>query len=225
MQSWGGGGEDHEKRNSDKQEGSDAMNTFSDEKRIRDDAYRKAYRDWLAKLPRKERRRLERQGLLEPAVDPLHIGKGEDISAMPIADITTLPHVGMSGDEGDAVARGGEVTNAPAPDDGAEAVWDALRRVLGELLSEDNARLSLECLALVSGVGFQGSSMTEIARRHGVTRAAVSKRCVALSRELRLTRSRAMRSLTARASYRTAQNNRYERHERFDDRRGIRPRD
>jgi hypothetical protein len=199
------------------------MKTFDDDKRIRDDAYRKAYRDWVAKLPRKERRRLERQGLLEPAVDPLHIGKGEDISAMPIADATTLPHVGTF-DDGDAVA-GGEVANAAATDDGAEAVWDALRRVLGELLSEDNARLSLECLALVSGVGFQGSSMTEIARRHGVTRAAVSKRCVALSRELRLTRSRAMRSLTARASYRTAQNNRYERHERFDDRRGIRPRD
>jgi len=197
------------------------MNTFSEDKRMRDDAYRKAYRDWVAKLPRKERRRLERQGLLEPAVDALHIGKGEDISAMPIADATTLPHV-ETFDGGDAVAGGGEV--ATATDDGTEVVWDALRRVLGELLSEDNARLSLECLALVSGVGFQGSSMTEIARRHGVTRAAVSKRCVALSRELRLTRSRAMRSLTARASYRTAQNNRYERHEHFDDRRGSRPR-
>jgi hypothetical protein len=211
------------------------MNTQSDDKRIRDDAYRKAYRDWVAKLPRKERRRLERQGLLEPAVDPLHIGKGEDISAMPIADATTLPHDGMSGDDGDGgadryagrdkldtVAGGGEVANAAAPD--YDRVWEVLRRLLGELLSTPNAQLSLECLALVSGVGFMGDSMTAIAKRHGVTRAAVSKRCIQLTEQLDMLPSRAMRSLTARATYRTAQTKHYELRERFDHRQRNCPR-
>ena len=212
------------------------MNTQSDDKRIRDDAYRKAYRAWVAKLPRKERRRLERQGLLEPAVDPLHIGKGEDISAMPIADITTLPHDGIGGDDGDGgddryagrdkldiVTGGGEVANAAAPD--YDRVWEVLRRLLGELLSTPNAQLSLECLALVSGVGFMGDSMTAIAKRHGVTRAAVSKRCIQLTEQLDMLPSRAMRSLTARATYRTAQTKHYELRERFDHRQRDRPRD
>jgi hypothetical protein len=85
-----------------------------------------------------------------------------------------------------------------------ELVWAALRRVLGEVLCHDNARLTAECIALVSGLAYTGSSMTEIAARHGITRAAVSKRCVELTELLDLKPSRAMRSLTARRRYRDA---------------------
>jgi hypothetical protein len=89
-----------------------------------------------------------------------------------------------------------------------ELVWAALRRVLGEVLGEvlchDNARLTAECIALVSGLAYTGSSMTEIAEKHGITRAAVSKRCVELTELLDLSPSRAMRSLTARQRYRAA---------------------
>ena len=85
-----------------------------------------------------------------------------------------------------------------------ETVWDAVRRVLGEVLSHDNARLTAECIALVSGLSYTDSSMTEIAGRHGITRAAVSKRCVELTELLDLKPSRAMRSLTARKRYRAA---------------------
>jgi hypothetical protein len=46
--------------------------------------------------------------------------------------------------------------------------------------------------------------MTEIANRHDVTRAAVSKRCVELTQSLNLKPSRAMRSLLARQNYHTA---------------------
>ena len=59
-------------------------------------------------------------------------------------------------------------------------------------------------LPLVSGLLYGGDAMAEIARRHGVTRAAVSKRCVELTELLGLRPSRAMRSLTARESYRDA---------------------
>jgi hypothetical protein len=57
---------------------------------------------------------------------------------------------------------------------------------------------------LVTGLSYCGDSMTEIAKRHGVTRAAVSKRCVELTRALNLNPSRAMRSVSARQSYRRA---------------------
>jgi hypothetical protein len=77
-----------------------------------------------------------------------------------------------------------------------------LRRLIGELLSQDRPGLSIECLALVTGLCYTGDSMTTIAHRHGVTRAAVSKRCVSLSSALNLPPSRAMRSLPARDSYR-----------------------
>jgi hypothetical protein len=45
----------------------------------------------------------------------------------------------------------------------AETIWATVRRVLGEVLNHGNARLAAECIALVSGLGFDGATMTEIA--------------------------------------------------------------
>lgn len=62
-----------------------------------------------------------------------------------------------------------------------------LRRVIGELMACSNPRLSAECLALVMRLPeYKGCSMAEIGRRHGVTRAAVSKRCAELIKALDL---------------------------------------
>ena len=48
-----------------------------------------------------------------------------------------------------------------------------------DLIAAGNTRLTIECLAVALGLSaYNGESMTEIAKRHGVTRAAVSKRCV-----------------------------------------------
>ena len=181
--------------------------SYDDTKRSRDRDYTTQYREWVATLPPAERRALAAQGLLEPAVDAMRLGKGDDVTEMPIGvpanglnrNDPTPTHTDMAGGDG-------------------EAAWDALRRVIGELICEDNARLSLECLALVTGVAFDGSSMSTIAKRHGLSRAAVSKRCVALTDQLHLGRSRAMRSLTARTTYQTAQNQTNESRERFNHR-------
>jgi hypothetical protein len=168
--------------------------SYDETKRSRDRDYTTQYRDWVAKLPADERRALAAQGLLEPAVDAMRLSKGEDVSAMPLA----APTSSLIRDEPSP-------THTDVAIGDGEAAWDALRRVIGELICENNARLSLECLALVTGVAFDGSSMSTIAKRHGLTRAAVSKRCVALTDQLHLGRSRAMRSLTARTNYQTAQ--------------------
>lgn len=161
----------------------------------RDADYEREYRAWVASLPEADRRALEKAGLGSPCVQ--RHGSGA-----------------ASGDAADSpVMRTGDdpalLPNADDDHEGAEllhieAVHQAIRRVIAEILCHDNARLTAECVALVSGLAYSGASMTEIAKRHGVTRAAVSKRCVELTELLDLRPSRAMRSLTARKSYREA---------------------
>jgi transposase-like protein len=68
-----------------------------------------------------------------------------------------------------------------------------VRRIVGIILADSHPALGAECIALVTGIGYEGSSMAEIAKRHGVTRAAVSKRCVDLRNELGMPPVRAMR--------------------------------
>ncbi len=68
-----------------------------------------------------------------------------------------------------------------------------VRRLVGLMLADANPSLGVECMALVTGIGYEGSSMAEISRRHGVTRAAVSKRCVDLCETFGVPPVRAMR--------------------------------
>jgi hypothetical protein len=167
---------------------------YSRKQKARDAEYQREYLAWIESLPADERRKLEAQGLASPCL--AHHGNG---SANGDAADSPLMR------EGDDPAVLPEPE--PEPDDkscDSETVWATLRRVLGEVLCHDNARLTAECIALVSGLSYTGSSMTEIAERHGVTRAAVSKRCVELTELLDLPPSRAMRSLTARKRYRAA---------------------
>lgn len=176
--------------------------------RARDDAYRDAYAEWVASLPPDERARLGEMGLDRPSVP----GSG---TGAPSRDMAESSMACCGPEETDRAYGAGETDSEPEPGPGApphprfgepdpERLHDLLRRLVGELIGQDNARLSLECLALVTGLAYCGDSMTEIARRHGVTRAAVSKRCVELTRALNLQPSRAMRSIPARRSYRTA---------------------
>ncbi|RYD48394.1 MAG: hypothetical protein EOP83_26575 [Verrucomicrobiaceae bacterium] len=167
---------------------------YSKKQSVRDAEYQREYKAWIESLPPAERRKLEVQGLAAPCI--AHHGNGS-----------------AKGDAADSplMREGADPAVMPEPepetDDetcDAEIVWASLRRVLGEILCHDNARLTAECIALVSGLSYTGSSMTEIAERHGITRAAVSKRCVELTELLDLKPSRAMRSLTARKRYRAA---------------------
>ncbi len=179
------------------------MSNYSDTQSTRNSEYKNAYAEWVAGLTPKKRKELEAQGLLEPQVDPFHIGKPKDVSELPIA----AP----------------KESDEPIQLDESDRVWDALRHLVAYLLSRPNPQLSVECLAVVTGLGFMGDSMTAIAKRHGITRAAVSKRCIQITEQLHLLPSRAMRSLTARKAYRKAQHKHYEHRERFDNRRRKRP--
>lgn len=83
-----------------------------------------------------------------------------------------------------------EMPEPPRPERGALVM---VRRLVGLMLADANPALGVECMAIVTGIGYEGSSMADIARRHGVTRAAVSKRCVDLCDAFGVPPVRAMR--------------------------------
>ena len=70
-----------------------------------------------------------------------------------------------------------------------------LRRLLSILEEARNSKYMLGCLLIATGEGFaDGISMTEYARKWGVTRAKVSKDCRAICRDLNIQPSRYMMS-------------------------------
>lgn len=162
----------------------------------RDADYRREYAAWLASLTPAQFARVKAAGLDQPVHDAN--GHGANFSDRDLAETslaaTDFPSL-------DRIEPACDQPGYQAQHMDAEQVWDILRRLIGYLLGQRNAQLSLECLALVSGVSFLGDSQSEIARRHGVTRAAVSKRCVEMTRKLAVMPSRAMRTLTARDAY------------------------
>jgi hypothetical protein len=175
---------------------------YSKRQKIRDSEYEREYRAWIKSLPADERRKLEAQGLTKPDVARHGNGSAKgDAADSPLMregdDPMLLPEP-----EPDLHCAPNAAAQQPICD--TESAWATARHVLGEVLNHANARLTAECIALVSGLIYSGDSMTEIAQRHGITRAAVSKRCVELTELLNLRPSRAMRSLTARKSYRSA---------------------
>lgn len=156
------------------------MNAYEDRQRVRDRQYAEA---WETLSP-KERRLLAKAGISGPELPVYATGKRDHdlILERCIAPVVIEP---------DDVE---EVTEHYAP-------LDVVRRIVAELAAQDNIQLSFDCLSLVTGISYDGSSMTDIAKRYGVTRAAVSKRCVEISNALGLPPSRSMKQLTTRITY------------------------
>lgn len=190
---------------------------YTSRQRAKDALYVREYEAWLATLTPEERYTAKQLGVDAPLLPSDGNGiHDEDLADSPLASVPAFeiqePEPAEKSDQSDTSDRSVQI---PSQALHSEEVWDILRRLIGQLMAERNARLSLECLALVSGMSFLGDSMTAIARWHGVTRAAVSKRCVELTNQLNLLPSRAMRSLSARSAYRAAQNSTRAHYERF----------
>ena len=192
--------------------------SYQSRQRARDDDYRRQYERWVATLPEDERRNLQAMGVDAPSLPGPSGGTLRDAATSSRArcedefnddeetdhDADNEPDASEhSAPDSAPDAASSPCSNGPQPADG-EHLHDVLRRLVGELIGLDNSNLSVHCLALVTGLTYEGNSMTAIAEQHGVTRAAVSKRCVELTQALNLKPSRAMRSLLARKSYRTA---------------------
>jgi hypothetical protein len=155
---------------------------YEDRQRLRDREYLEAWR----RLPSRDRKRLQKAGLApEP---PSYRTAKPDTEA-------TLERTSMPSQDADE----SEAHNAFPMNQ--EVLRAAYRRLVGEILYNDRPALTLDCLALVTNIAYDGSTQADIAQRHGLTRAAVSKRCIQLTEVLGLPPSRAMRSLTVRQAY------------------------
>ena len=174
----------------------------------RDANYREHYAKWVKDLTPEQFAFAKRHGLLEPVRDDHGFGTNfaeRDLAETPLAseDSHLLDRIEPACDQPGYQAQHMD----------AERLWDIIRRLVGHLMDQDNARLALDCLALASGVAFLGDSMSAVGRKHGLSRAAVSKRCIELLCEINLPPSRAMRSLTAREAYSDARNETLRSHE------------
>jgi hypothetical protein len=169
-------------------------------KQARKDAdYEREYEAWVRSMSIEERREAEKLGLLKPCLQRHGNGGAEQ----DMADSAAASH---TPDIAALIDQEGDQSNDPHARDAIEV----LRHFVADLISEGNTRLTVECLAVALGLSaYNGESMTSIAKRHGVTRAAVSKRCVDITRQLNLPPSRAMRSEKARKTYRNSQLKRY----------------
>jgi hypothetical protein len=165
----------------------------------RDGQYERDYEAWVKSMTLDERREAERLGLLKPCIQRHGNGAAdhdmaESSRASHTPDIAAL--VDHEEEEPEAHSMG--------------SATEILRRLVADIVSEDNTRLTIDCLAITLGLRvYAGDSMTQIANRHGITRAAVSKRCVDITNRLNIQPSRAMRSKRARQIYRNSQLKRY----------------
>jgi len=165
----------------------------------RDAEYEREYRAWFESLPADQQRELKRQGLAAPMI----ARHGNGAADHDMAESSRASHT-------PDIAALVDHEPEPMPEPAMRDATEMLRHFVADVLSENNTRLTLECLAVALGLSaYNGETMTEIAKRHGITRAAVSKRCVDITERLNLPPSRAMRSTQARRIYRNAQLKRY----------------
>lgn len=161
--------------------------------------YGRDYDAWVKSMTPEERRQAEKLGVLKPCLQRNGNGAADhDMADTPAASHT--PDIATLVDQEDEVPEVHSMGSAT----------DILRRLVADIIYEDNTRLTIDCLSIALGLRvYQGDSMTKIAKRYGITRAAVSKRCVDITERLNLSPSRAMRSEKARTIYRKAQLERY----------------
>ncbi len=168
---------------------------YSLKQSARDAEYQREYHSWFESLSADEQRELKDQGLDAPVI--ARHGNGA-----PDHDIADSPRASYTPDIAALVDHEDPDQSPPQMREATEI----LRHLVADLLSEGNTRLTLECLAVALGLSaYNGETMTDIAKRHGITRAAVSKRCVDITERLNLPPSRAMRSEKARKIYQRSQ--------------------
>jgi hypothetical protein len=154
-----------------------------------DQEYQQAYTEWIASMTPHEREQLAAQGLDAPDLPRRSAGVGLSRDAAEQSAAQTLDEIA-----------------APDPDEGISPedlrIMEALQKLIGELVTDRNPALAIECLALTTGIAYEGNSMVGLAKRHGLTRAAVSKRCIELAERIGVKNPRPMKSESTREIYR-----------------------
>lgn len=168
-------------------------NTYTYRQEREDAKYAKEYEQWIASLSPQERRKVASLGIDKPDLDRSATGVGLARDAAESYSAKCYDNEPGEYDKSEEKA-----------DINSDQIWDIMRRVIGELASDKNPGLTMDCATLVAGLAYKGNSMTNIARRHGITRAAVSKRCIEMIDALKIQPYGAMRSGHARNAYQQA---------------------
>jgi len=156
------------------------------------------------RLTKDEKQAARRKGIAFKG-DDYQTHSGISVEELPIADSQLDPEEIMESAE--KIECGAKTAHPITELSADERTWYALRQVLDMIISAPNSRLEAECFRISSGLG-ELDDITEasIARKHGLTRAAISKRCVRQTKLLGLRPSQFMRSLNMREVYRKARN-------------------
>lgn len=168
-------------------------NTYTYRQEREDAKYAKEYEQWIASLSPQERRKVASLGIDKPDLARSTSGVGLTRDA---AESYSAKCYDNEPVEYEKTPKKTKIKN--------DEIWDIMRRLIGELASDKNPGLTMDCATLVAGLSYKGNSMTDIARRHGITRAAVSKRCIEMTDALKIRPNRAMRSGHAREAYQQA---------------------
>lgn len=143
----------------------------------RDSEYRREYAAWYARLPVEDRQHLKKLNIDHALID-YHASES-------VRDISESNYPAQ--DEPDS-----EVFLAK---DSEKRIWEVVEGIAILIIDAENIRLEADTLAFMAGFHARlGRSGTELGARYGLSRAAWSKRCVALRRKLGLPPSRAMKS-------------------------------
>ena len=169
--------------------------TYIEHQAVMDEKYKRDFKKWTSGMNPRELQKIKEMGLHQPKVS--YKARGA-----PMGD---LADSSMASYEPDIAALiDGEDENK-SDEPSVPDVVEVLRHLLAILISYPNTRLTLDCLTLVfASRAYSGESMTEISKRHGIKPAAVSKRCVKLTKEFDIPPPRAMQSLLARENHRKA---------------------
>jgi hypothetical protein len=169
------------------------MSDYAARQAARDREYAAAYdsaevHQWIESLDPTERERLEKEGLLQPLIQKAGNGclLNQDLADSPLA------------------AQKPDVAESSQTDhqDDAGARADVLAAFCSRIRSAANPLLVFDAVCFATGVlALEGQSQTELAKRHGVSRAAFSKIATQWVRTFGIRPSRGMKSAKARKTY------------------------
>jgi len=85
----------------------------------------------------------------------------------------------------------------------SEKVWEAIAQVLSNIVDSSNPRKTSDLYACATGLRLrQGITLTDLAKKYGVSKQALDKQLVSLCEKLHLAPPRMMKSQLSRESYR-----------------------
>jgi hypothetical protein len=172
--------------------------SYADRQRLRDAAHARDFSTWIASLSPEEKAKAIALGVAQPDISRRTSTRAGDAVTLTLA-ATPDPT------PRDTAAESDPPVSPHASDYSQPTAADAIASFCARIRSHPNLPLAFDAACFATGLmDVEGLSQTDLAARHGVTRAAFSKLAVQWCDTFGLNPSRGMRSKRARQSYRAA---------------------